>query len=338
MTSRERVRRAIHLQGPDRIPHYLPVGGENDILWAAPWTIVNGPLVPDIQPWMQTGLIEKRIDAWGVVWDRPAGHEDMGQAKEYPISDIEKQHLYTFPKLNDPERYAGYRNAIEANDSAGNPKYVLGVAGFSSLNEAVHNIIGLQTMFQSYYEHPDALKALIARFAEQQRESIRLMARLGCDGVMFYDDWGLQDRLMIRPNLIEEFFIPHYRVNWAVAHELDLDVWLHSCGYIIGLLPQFMDAGLNVVQMDQQMNMGLENLAHVAGSRLAFWCPADIQNVLPNAAEDAIYAYIQSMMDTLGSRKGGLVSMAYSSPEAIDLDPEKVRIMCQAFRELGMYD
>ena len=50
-------------------------------------------------------------------------------------------------------------------------------------------------MFLDYYEHPDDLKFLIGRLAERQRESIRKMANLGCDGVMGYDDWGLQDRL-----------------------------------------------------------------------------------------------------------------------------------------------
>ena len=148
--------------------------------------------------------------------------------------------------------------------------------GFSSLNEAVHNIIGLEKMFLSYYEHPDDLKNLIARFAEHQRESIRLLAELGCDGVMGYDDWGLQNRLMIKADLIEKFFLPHYQKNWTLAHELGMDVWLHSCGYIIEILPMFIEAGLNVIQMDQQENMGLENLSEQVGGRIAFWCPVDI--------------------------------------------------------------
>ncbi|MFM8716421.1 MAG: hypothetical protein ACKOF3_06515 [Spartobacteria bacterium] len=45
MTSRERVRRAIHFQGVDHIPHYLFDGGEDDILWLWP------PRAPDIQAW-----------------------------------------------------------------------------------------------------------------------------------------------------------------------------------------------------------------------------------------------------------------------------------------------
>ena len=69
--------------------------------------------------------------------------------------------------------------------------------------------------------------------AKKQLESIERMAELGCDGIMFYDDWGLQDRLMVRRELIVEFFMPGYRRNWQRAHELGLDVWMHSCGMIV---------------------------------------------------------------------------------------------------------
>ncbi len=338
MTSRERVKRAIHFENPDHVPHYLPDGQPNDVLWAAPWTTGKNLGPADIQSWKNKGQIDQRIDAWGVTWERRAGNEtDMGQAKSYPISDLTQHHLYKFPDRNNPSYYIHTKQAIQENQNSDNPKYVLGVMGFSSLNEGIHNIIGLENMFMSYYEHPNFLKELIARFAEQQRQSIKLLAGLGCDGVMAYDDWGLQNRLMISRELINEFFIPHYRENWTLAHSLGMDVWMHSCGYIIDLLPDLINAGLNVVQMDQQQNMGLENLADKAGGKLAFWCPVDIQNIMVHGSAKDIENYVQKMVKTLGGFNGGLVSMAYTTPEAISLDQDKLRVMCRAFRNFGHY-
>lgn len=338
MTSRERVKRAIYFQNPDHIPHYLPDGKENDILWLAPWTMGPHALPPDSLPWTTIGAIDRRIDASGITWERPAKSDgNIGLAKAYPINDITEQASYQFPDRNNPVYYLNHKKAIDENNRSANPKYALGVMGFSSLNEAVHNIIGLENMFLSYYEHPDDLKALIARFAEKQRESIRLLAELGCDGVMGYDDWGLQNRLMIKAELIEEFFLPHYQKNWSLAHELGMDVWLHSCGCIIEILPQFIEAGLNVIQMDQQENMGLENLAEQVGGKIAFWCPVDIQNTLAQGSIENIENYVQKMMKTIGNFNGGLISMAYTTPEAIDLAPKKVAAMCAAFRKYGNY-
>ncbi|MCF7837906.1 MAG: hypothetical protein K9N49_04680 [Candidatus Marinimicrobia bacterium] len=45
MSSRQRVKRAIHFQGVDHIPHYLPDGKENDMTW------LGMPREPDRQPW-----------------------------------------------------------------------------------------------------------------------------------------------------------------------------------------------------------------------------------------------------------------------------------------------
>jgi len=75
MTSRERVKRAIHFQNPDRIPHYLPDGKENDILWLAPWTMGADVMLPDKMPWTTFGSVDRRIDASGITWERPANSD-----------------------------------------------------------------------------------------------------------------------------------------------------------------------------------------------------------------------------------------------------------------------
>jgi hypothetical protein len=330
MNSRERVRRAISFRGPDHVPHYLPDGRENDILWL--WM----PRPPDRQPWHDIGGHQRRIDAFGVVWER-VNEETFGEAVAWPVADVTRQASYTFPDLNAAAHFEEARRRIAANNRAPNPKYCLGVMPFSSLNEGTHNIMGLENMFLAYYQHADDLAALIGRLAEHQRRSIRLLAEIGCDGVMGYDDWGLQDRLMVRPAMVEQFFMPHYRRNWGLAHSLGMDVWLHSCGYIIDLLPTFVDAGLDVVQMDQQENMGLENLDACVGGRLAFWCPVDIQQTMVKGSLADIEAYVRRMVGTVGSHNGGLISMAYSTPEAVHHTPEKLMAMSAAFRRYGDY-
>lgn len=332
MTSRERVKKAIHFQGVDRMPHFLPDGKGNDLVWF--WL----PKVPAPKPWTDMGDgTEQTIDAFGTLWVRPVGSGLHGEKHRYAIPDITRHEECVFPDNNDPKFYEEAGKAIERIRASDNPQYCLGVMQFASLNEGVHNLTGLDQMFLAYYEYPEQLKALIGRLAEAQRESMRKLAAIGCDGVMAYDDWGLQDRPMVGMNLFDEFFLPVYRENWALAHELGLDVWMHSCGYVIDYLPRFHEAGLNVIQMDQQENMGLENLDRVAGGKLAFWCPVDIQQTMIRGSLDDIRAYVKRMLATVGAHNGGLVSMAYSTPAAVHHTPEKIAAMCQAFREYGVY-
>lgn len=333
ISSRERVRRAIHFQGVDHIPHYLPDGRENDILWL--WL----PREPDRQPWtVGADGYEQRMDSWGTTWTRPAGETNHGEKTMVAIPDVTRQAECAFPDENRASHFDEARDVIRVNNESANPKYCLGVMPFSSLNEGAHNLLGLDRMFLAYYEAPDPLHALIARLAESQRESIRRLHEIGCDGVMGYDDWGMQDRLMVRIGLIEKFFRPHYEANWKLAHDLDMDVWLHSCGYILPLLPRLHAWGLDVIQQDQQENQGLENLDAAVGGKLAFWCPVDVQKTMISGSPDDIRAYVRRMVATVGRHHGGLVSMAYSTPETIDHTPEKIAAMCAAFREYGEYD
>ena len=50
-----------------------------------------------------------------------------------------------------------------------------------------------------------------------------------------------------------------------------------------------------------------------------------------------VRAYVKRMVATVGAHRGGLISMAYSSPEAVQHSPEKIAAMCEAFREYGVY-
>jgi hypothetical protein len=332
MTSKERVRRAIHFQGPDRIPHFLPDGRENDILWLWP------PPMPDRQPWTDIGDgRQRRIDCWGSTWET-MGAGSYGEAVAWPVSDISLQHEYVLPDRNAPRQYRETRDKAASNNASDDPKYCLAVMPFPGLFGDVHNLAGLVQMFEAFFEHPKDLKAFIARLAEAQGQSIRCLAECGCDGVMGYDDLGLQDRLMINPALFEEFFLPHYRSNWGLAHELGMDVWLHSCGNIIDLLPKLIEAGLDVIQMDQQENMGLENLDRRVGGKVAFWCPVDIQRTMVRGSIEDIRSYVRRMIATIGSHDGGLISMAYSTPEAVGHAPERIAAMCEAFRAYGVYE
>jgi uroporphyrinogen-III decarboxylase len=332
MTSRERVKKAVHFEGPDRIPHYLPDGKENDILWI--WV----PKPPPIQDWTNVGDTDEMIDCWGTKYQRAAGGVlGRGEVLQPVLPDITKQAEYKIPDLHTQEALDEVRRQIEENAASDNPKYVLCVMPYSSLNEGTHNLMGIENMFLAYYEHPDKLKTFIGRLSALQAESIRILAELGCDGVMGYDDWGLQDSLMVGTPLIEEFFMPHYRGNWGLAHKLGMDVWLHSCGNIIDILPAFIEAGLNVIQQDQQENMGLEVLAKKFGGDLAFWCPVDIQKTMIEGTPEDVRNYAKRLIETLGAFNGGYISMAYSTPEDVNHSPENMSAMCAAFREFEKY-
>ena len=331
MTSRERVRRAIHFQRVDRIPHYLPDGGENDILWLWP------PRLPPKQDWTNQGDTDWMTDEWGAVRYRAAGGVyGFGEVHTPPIPDITGQAEYVFPELNAPVRFDDWRRQIAENAALANPKYVLGVHAYGFF-ERCHALVGLDNLFVAFYEAPEHVQALSERLCTKRLETIRLYHALGCDGVMGYEDWGLQDRLMVGLDTIRTFFLERHRRMWGLAHELGLENWLHTCGYTIEVLPLFAAAGLDVAQLDQQENMGLENLDRALGGKLAFWCPVDIQRTMVEGSVGDVERYVQRLIATLGSHNGGLISKTYPTPNDVHQDPAKIAAACAAFRKYGTY-
>ena len=142
---------------------------------------------------------------------------------------------------------------------------------------------------------------------------------------------------MISPAMFAEFWKSAYQRVYRHAHRRGMLTLLHSCGNIADLLDYFIEAELDVIQMDQQENMGLDNLAARFGGRLCFWCPVDIQKMMVYGSAEDVRNYVKRMMATIGNHNGGLCSMNYPAPESVGHTPEKVAAMCAAFRELGVY-
>ena len=113
--------------------------------------------------------------------------------------------------------------------------------------------------------------------------------------------------------------------------------FLHSCGYIVDILEDLIEAGLSVIQMDQQENMGVELLGERFGGRLAFWCPVDIQQTMVHGTLDDIRAYARKLIERLGCFDGGFISKWYGSPQAVGHSDERIRAMSEAFVEFGEY-
>jgi len=158
---------------------------------------------------------------------------------------------------------------------------------------------------------------------------------MGAHGIMSYDDWGLQDRPMISPAMFAEFWKPAYQRVYRHVHRRGMLTLLHSCGNIADLLDSFIEAELDVIQMDQQENMGLDNLAARFGGRLCFWCPVDIQQTMIRGTVADVRAYARRLIDTLGKFNGGFMAQWYASPQAVQHTEEKIKVMCDEFVEYG---
>lgn len=319
MTPRERVKKAILFQKPDKIPVDLPEPWRNDFIGVG---VENNPYFkPKVEG----------EDEWGCVWEKPPGGKTMGQVKVHPLKDYSMLDSFNFPDYNLPARYENAKKTVKNNKEK---KFVIAYIPLSFIHRLEY-LRGHEQGWTDPYLYPDKLNQLLDKLADIAITSIKHLSEIGIDGICSADDWGLQDRLMLHPDIFRKFFKPQYEKVYQYTLEKGIHTFLHSCGYITNILDDLIEAGLQVIQMDQQENMGIENLSNQFGGKLCFWCPVDIQNTMINGTVDDVREYARRLIDLFGKFDGGFIGKWYPSPEAVNHSQEKINAMAKVFTEYG---
>lgn len=314
MTSRETVIRAIKFQNPERLPYSLPEKYGSDIY-------DFGFPHPDRRP-------KKGVDEWGAVWDNIGG-SNLGQVKDYPLKDWSNFDKLRIPDINDPKRWETLKGTRE---KAGD-KFLLGWG--ISIYERVHFIRGFENTWADIYEEPENLCRLLDILTDMSIEIVNRYGKEGFDGYIFCDDWGLQNQLMISPAKWRELWKPRYARIFDACHKNGILTFLHSCGYIVEILDDLIEIGLDVIHMDQQENMGLELLGERFGGRITFYAPVDIQKTMVYGTLDDIRAYCRKMTRLLGRPEGGFIARWYTDPVGAGHRQEALDAMCEEFLKIS---
>jgi uroporphyrinogen decarboxylase len=315
LTSREIVRRSILFQGIPRLPRDFPKPYGTDFYW------VNMTPSPDDRP-------SRGVDEWGCVW-RNMGTTNLGEVKDYPLKEWSDFAHLKIPDIEDPARW---KKLVNMRKRAGN-KFIL--ASIVSIYERVHFLRGLENTWVDIKENRSELERLLDLLVEMNLYAIKRYAELDADGVILADDWGLQNRLMIKPVDWRALWKPRYARIFAAAQEQGLLTFMHSCGYITDILDDLVEVGLHVIHMDQQENMGVEYLGNRFAGRLTFFCPVDIQKTMVYGSLDDIRAYCRRLVIVLGRLQGGFIPRWYGDPIGAGHRQEAIDAMCQEFLRIG---
>ena len=120
-------------------------------------------------------------------------------------------------------------------------------------------------------------------------------------------DFGTQNGPFISPRSYRGLFMPfHKQVNaWVHAHT-SWKTFIHSCGSVTALIPDFIEAGFDILNPVQTSAAGMEaqGLKARFGEHLVFWGGGvDTQKELPFGTPAEVRAQVKQRMQLFG--KGG---------------------------------
>ncbi len=320
MEPKELVRRAIHFGRPERPPLVFRKDPErSDII-----TIGYGP--PG--HWQPTREGE---DEWGLVWRNIIG-TGLGQVVSAPLEDAPDLAGYAFPDAHAPGRYG----AFEAGRARYRERYVAGGMGLSGFT-VMMLLRGFEALLTDLYAAPDFVACLADAVFAFEVGIIEEYVRRGADGVWFFDDLGTERGLMMRPDTWRAVFKPRYRAEFALAHERGLEVLFHSCGNVWEAIPELIEIGVDVLNVEQPLVFGtaeqdgIERLAEHFGGRACFCTNVDSQRTLISGTPAQIEEEVQHLVRALARPEGGLIPLADCGADHGIVPPENVRQMSEAF-------
>lgn len=325
MNSREIVIRSIEFSGPERIAMSLPSPFPNDFLSAGIGADPDGKELPR---W-RTERWERWVDEWGNIWQR-LDSRVSGEVVQGAITEWDQLDHYELPQLDDERRFEHAKEVFSRTKD----KYRIGfLPGFPF--SIARKLRKLELFLEDVVLYPEKVQELCDRIAELLERVIKIYARIGADGVMFCEDWGCQNRLLINPAQWRELFRKYFEWLGGVAKEKELHLIMHSCGYIYDIIPDLVECGVSVLQFDQPEIYGIDTLSNEFGGRVTFWCPVDIQKVLQTGNRRIIRGYAKRMVEKLACFGGGFIAGYYASNEAIGIEPEWQVWACEAFVEFS---
>ncbi|MFW6414430.1 MAG: uroporphyrinogen decarboxylase family protein [Verrucomicrobiota bacterium] len=130
----------------------------------------------------------------------------------------------------------------------------------------------------------------------------------GIDILRIADDLGMQDRLLISPDLFEQFIAPRLKRLVDMAHSHGVKVMFHSCGAIVPLIDAIIDAGVDILDPLQVTAEGMEPqiLKEQFGSRICLHGSIDTQHLLPQGSPEEVRKTARDMLEIMG-QDGGFI-------------------------------
>lgn len=338
MTRRELTLRTLEFRNSDaRAPRQL---------WPQPWAFMEYPKeaqqimqhFPDdicwafIKPSQQNPVqkgdpfqVGEYTDEWGCRFVNIQSGI-MGEVKE-PIVDSEDEEWEDTSRIHIPTEWLSLDTAAVNDFCASTDQFVLSGI-YPRPFEQLQFIRGTEALYMDLATRPTGLMAFLEKMHSFYCEALELWCSTDIDGILFMDDWGGQNNLLIHPDTWTLLFKPLYRDYISIAHKHGKKAFMHSDGNILKILPHLVECKLDALN-SQMFCMGVENLAPYKG-KLCFWGEIDRQHILPEGSLEDVRNAVRLVYDTLWDN-GGCIAQCEFGPSA---KPENVHEVFQSWDNL----
>ena len=198
----------------------------------------------------------------------------------------------------------------------------------------IADFFGMENYFMKMYDFPEIVEAVTAHVVDYYVAANDLFfAGLGdrADVMFFGNDFGTQRDLFISPENFRKFVLPSFKRLIAVGKKYNKKIMLQSCGSIYRIIPDLIDAGVDILHpiQAQAAGMGALELKQYKND-LAFVGGIDAQTFFVNSTPQQIKDEVHRVRDILGP---SLVVSPSHEEILPNVPPENIAAMAEASRD-----
>jgi hypothetical protein len=148
-------------------------------------------------------------------------------------------------------------------------------------------------------------------------------------------DFGAQNNLFISEQAYRDLYKPfHEAVNDWIHQHTGWKTFIHTCGSVVKLIPDLIEAGFDILNPVQTAAAGMDpkELKERFGDQIVFWGGGvDTQKTLPFGTPEEVRWEVRERVEILG-RGGGFVFAGIHNIQA-GIPPENLVALFEAFRD-----
>lgn len=205
--------------------------------------------------------------------------------------------------------YANFFNSLkQLRDNT--DKYIL-VAIYAAHWEKAHNLRGFENFIFDIGMHTSTAKRILNRIIDINMAMLETyIASPEIDGVLLGSDWGSQVDLLISPECWLDLIRPGEQKMYDLIHAYGKDLWVHSCGNILKIIPALIEMGVDVLNPVQPEAMDIYMLKERFGDMITFWGGLSTQQLLPFGTPQEIEQEARKVLDKMSEGGGYIFSPA----------------------------
>ena len=284
------------------------------------------------------------VNEWGIRQRKVSHHNGYylemvdNPLREATIDDVER---FPWPDPYDPARIAGLEEEVkywyDHTDYA-----LVGGLPCGGMFESCTWLRGMDKLLMDFMLDKEFSHALMSKILELHQGFFSVFLDIVgpyIEMIETADDVGIQSGLLISPKLYREMVKPyHQRLFETIKSKTKAKIFLHSCGSIVDIADELIDAGVEVLNPIQPLAKGMDDPAALKqrfGDRLIFHGGIDIQKALPTGTVEEVHAEVKKRLSGLAPNGGYILAAAHNIQ--VDVPPQNIIAMYEAARKYGTY-